>query len=75
MISIALIVLLSYLVGSIPGSILVGKHLYGIDPREHGSGNAGATNTMRDEVSRDGYARIGERAERVISSVVAKWTK
>ena len=33
--------------GSIPGSILIGKYLYGIDPREHGSGNAGATNTMR----------------------------
>lgn len=39
--------LLSYLVGSIPGSILIGKYLYGVDPREHGSGNAGATNTMR----------------------------
>jgi len=47
LLSIILIVVLSYLVGSIPGSLLIGKYLYGIDPREHGSGNAGATNTMR----------------------------
>ena len=47
MLSVVTIILLSYLVGSIPGSILIGKYLYGIDPREHGSGNAGATNTMR----------------------------
>jgi glycerol-3-phosphate acyltransferase PlsY len=45
--SVAIIILLSYLVGSIPGSIVIGKYIYGIDPREHGSGNAGATNTMR----------------------------
>jgi glycerol-3-phosphate acyltransferase PlsY len=45
--SITLIILLSYLVGSVPGSLLIGKYLYGVDPREHGSGNAGATNTMR----------------------------
>ena len=38
---------LSYLVGSIPGSILIGKLFYGIDVRQHGSGNAGATNTFR----------------------------
>jgi len=37
----------SYLLGSIPTSIWVGKWFYGIDIREHGSGNAGATNTLR----------------------------
>jgi len=47
MLSIVCILVLSYLVGSIPGSLVIGKYLYGIDPREHGSGNAGATNTMR----------------------------
>ncbi|MBO6577374.1 MAG: glycerol-3-phosphate 1-O-acyltransferase PlsY [Rhodothermales bacterium] len=47
MLSIAVIIVLSYLVGSIPGSILVGKALYGVDLRAHGSGNAGATNTFR----------------------------
>jgi acyl phosphate:glycerol-3-phosphate acyltransferase len=47
MFSVATIVLLSYLVGSIPGSLLVSKLFYGVDLRAHGSGNAGATNTFR----------------------------
>jgi len=37
----------AYLVGSIPSSVWVGKTFYGIDVRDHGSGNAGATNTFR----------------------------
>lgn len=43
----ALEVALSYLIGSIPTSVWVGKLFYKIDIREHGSGNAGATNTIR----------------------------
>ncbi|MFQ6103374.1 MAG: glycerol-3-phosphate 1-O-acyltransferase PlsY [Candidatus Glassbacteria bacterium] len=39
--------LLCYLLGSIPFSYLAGKLLKGIDLREHGSGNLGATNTYR----------------------------
>jgi glycerol-3-phosphate acyltransferase PlsY len=39
--------ILAYLTGSIPTSVWVGKAFHGIDVREHGSGNAGATNTMR----------------------------
>ena len=39
--------LISYLIGSIPFSIIAGKLLKGIDIREFGSGNAGATNTFR----------------------------
>lgn len=39
--------MLSYLVGSIPSSIWVGKIVKGVDIRNHGSGNAGATNTFR----------------------------
>jgi glycerol-3-phosphate acyltransferase PlsY len=38
---------LAYLTGSIPTAIWVGKVFYRIDIRNHGSGNAGATNTMR----------------------------
>lgn len=45
--SIPVVVLLSYLLGSIPTSLILGKILRGIDIREHGSGNAGATNTFR----------------------------
>lgn len=42
-----LAVVIAYLVGSIPTAVWLGKAVYGIDVREHGSGNAGATNTFR----------------------------
>jgi len=38
---------LAYLAGSIPSAVWAGKVFHGIDVREHGSGNAGATNTVR----------------------------
>lgn len=38
---------LSYLCGSIPTSVWWGRAFFGIDVREHGSHNAGATNTFR----------------------------
>jgi glycerol-3-phosphate acyltransferase PlsY len=47
MLLIAIIILLSYLVGSIPNSIIISKAVKGIDIRKHGSGNAGGTNVMR----------------------------
>lgn len=37
----------AYLLGSIPSAVWWGKRYYGIDVREFGSGNAGATNTFR----------------------------
>ena len=40
-------ILLSYILGSIPTSVWAGKAFHGIDVREHGSGNAGATNVIR----------------------------
>lgn len=39
--------LLAYLFGSIPTAVWIGQAFYGIDVREYGSGNAGATNTFR----------------------------
>ena len=45
--TIALLLILAYLVGSIPTAVWVSKWVYGIDIREHGSGNAGATNAFR----------------------------
>ncbi len=47
MVSLIIVVLLSYLVGSIPTSIIVTKALKGIDIRSYGSGNAGGTNVIR----------------------------
>ena len=47
MLLLAIIVILSYLIGSVPNSIIISKLGRGIDIREHGSGNAGGTNVMR----------------------------
>jgi acyl phosphate:glycerol-3-phosphate acyltransferase len=47
MISLLVIVALSYMLGSIPGSVLIAKYVYGVDIRKHGSGNPGATNVFR----------------------------
>lgn len=47
MVSFLLLLLISYLIGSIPSAVWVGKLTHNIDVREHGSGNAGATNTFR----------------------------
>lgn len=41
------IIILAYLLGSIPSGLIAGKLVSGIDIREHGSGNLGATNTFR----------------------------
>lgn len=37
----------AYLFGSIPSAVWIGQAFYGVDVREYGSGNAGATNTFR----------------------------
>ncbi len=42
-----LMVLISYLLGAIPTAVIAGKISRGIDIRDFGSGNAGATNTWR----------------------------
>lgn len=40
-------VAISYLIGSIPNGVIVGKLYAGVDVRKHGSGNIGTTNTLR----------------------------
>ena len=47
MFSLLVIVLLSYFLGSIPGALWSSKALHGVDIREYGSKNAGATNAFR----------------------------
>ena len=42
-----LVILLAYLIGSIPTSVWVSKRFFSIDIRDYGSGNAGATNVYR----------------------------
>jgi glycerol-3-phosphate acyltransferase PlsY len=41
------LLLLSYLLGSVPTAVWIGKYFFQTDVREYGSGNAGATNTFR----------------------------
>ncbi len=43
---IAMLVI-AYLIGSIPSAVWIGRLFYSVDVREYGSGNAGATNTFR----------------------------
>jgi glycerol-3-phosphate acyltransferase PlsY len=47
MFELLLLILISYVVGSTPNSIIVSRSVYKTDIREHGSGNAGATNIFR----------------------------
>jgi glycerol-3-phosphate acyltransferase PlsY len=41
------LIILAYLIGSIPTSVWISRSLFRIDIRDYGSGNAGATNTFR----------------------------
>ncbi len=42
-----LLIIFAYLIGSIPTALLISKRFFGIDIRDYGSGNMGATNTFR----------------------------
>lgn len=43
----AIVIVLAYLLGSIPSGIWIGKYFYQTDIRKYGSGNSGTTNTFR----------------------------
>jgi acyl phosphate:glycerol-3-phosphate acyltransferase len=45
--SVAICIFGAYLLGSVPSAVWAGKWFFGIDVRNHGSGNAGATNVYR----------------------------
>lgn len=47
MLNAVIAVIISYLLGSVSFSIVIARLVKGIDIRQHGSGNAGATNTLR----------------------------
>ena len=42
-----LLIVIAYMIGSIPTSVWVSRYFFGVDIRDYGSGNAGATNTYR----------------------------
>ena len=45
--ALAVVLVLSYLIGAFPSGVVIGRVLKGIDIRQHGSGGAGATNAWR----------------------------
>ena len=45
--AVFVLLVVAYLLGSIPSAVWIGRHYYGVDVREHGSKNAGATNMLR----------------------------
>jgi acyl phosphate:glycerol-3-phosphate acyltransferase len=42
-----ILIIIAYLLGSIPTALIISKRFFGIDIRDYGSGNMGATNTFR----------------------------
>ena len=47
MITWAAVIAVAYLLGSIPSGVWIGRLVFGLDPREYGSGGTGATNVLR----------------------------
>ncbi|NLM93824.1 MAG: glycerol-3-phosphate 1-O-acyltransferase PlsY [Bacteroidales bacterium] len=63
----------AYLLGSIPTSVWMGKALFGIDVREHGSGNAGATNALRVLGTKTGVSVLLLDALKGVAAVSLGW--
>src|SRR6185503_2909024 len=64
-----LLIVLAYLIGSIPTALWVSKYFFGIDIRDYGSGNAGATNTYRVLGSRWGtFVMIIDMAKGIVAT-------
>lgn len=67
-------VIVSYCIGSISFSFLYGKLFKGIDIRQHGSGNAGATNTLRTLGARAGIlVFVLDIAKAVLAVFIGRW--
>lgn len=71
---IAINIILAYLIGSIPTAVWVGKYFHSIDIREHGSKNAGATNTFRVLGKKSGWlVLIVDVSKGVVASTLPFW--
>jgi acyl phosphate:glycerol-3-phosphate acyltransferase len=59
----------AYLIGSIPSALIISRKVFGIDIRDYGSGNMGATNTFRVMGSRYGtIVMVMDIAKGIIAS-------
>ncbi|MEE4178760.1 MAG: glycerol-3-phosphate 1-O-acyltransferase PlsY [Bacteroides sp.] len=63
----------AYLLGSIPTAVWIGKAFFGIDVREHGSGNAGATNALRVLGTKTGIVVLLLDALKGVAAVALGW--
>lgn len=67
-----LLIVLAYLIGSIPTSVWVSRYFFDIDIREYGSGNAGATNTYRVLGSKWGtFVMVADMVKAIIAVKLA----
>ncbi|WP_432409001.1 glycerol-3-phosphate 1-O-acyltransferase PlsY [Wukongibacter sp. M2B1] len=65
--------IISYLIGSIPFSLLTAKYLGGIDIRNYGSGNTGATNVFRTLGKKAGaVAFLGDFLKGFIVAIIVR---
>ena len=71
----AFVIVFSYLCGSFSTSIFISKVLYGIDVRNYGSGNAGASNTLRTLGAKKAVVvLLGDVLKVIVPILVAKMT-
>ena len=69
-----IVIAAGYLLGSIPSAVWFGKWLHGIDVRQHGSGNAGATNVFRVLGRRTGFIVLfADILKGSLASLTALW--
>ncbi len=68
------LLVVAYLCGSIPFGVVIGKLFYGVDVRQHGSGNVGTTNVSRVLGKRAGVAvLVCDMLKGYIPAVIAAW--
>jgi glycerol-3-phosphate acyltransferase PlsY len=70
----ALAVIIGYLLGSIPFAYITGRLIKGVDIRQVGGGNVGATNVMREVGTAAGIGvLIADIAKGTLAALVAQW--
>jgi acyl phosphate:glycerol-3-phosphate acyltransferase len=72
--AVALAFIAAYLLGSIPTSVWYGRTFFGVDVRDFGSGNSGATNTFRVLGKRAGtVVMLGDVLKGYTAALLAAW--
>ena len=72
--SVLLAAVASYLLGSISSAVIVSRCLYREDVREKGSGNAGATNILRNYGAKAAvFTTLGDLAKSIVAVFIGGW--